>query len=556
MSLRIHNSIRFVTHLLFSLAVSGFLLSGCVAQDAAQDAVQDADPGLSVKEAASTITDGVVLDPSIGRDAWRVNDYHKAVEFYMSLDLLDQPDLLFERGRLLLEVAEYYSALNDFAVPVKTHLLSVWQAQHDSHLMDSPSLNCQLAIDAYTIGDYSLAASYRNALGEGVDPDIMHFAQAAVALGMLKSGQGDAAKILIDSLVRVAEDAPALALRLQRYLGENGEIELAKKINISSSADQIAATGISNAVIVDQAWKVLQLGDVRSVLRELESYRPEVPIWQEDIGVKGDTTDRTRKIFSLDFIPLFSRIYFKLAREDMVRVTSEEGTMGLQALYYAGIADYRAGDIEQGIEELRKFADKTSKIDDPYLEYFAAQSRILTAIELRRRGKETQADEMRDLFPAGDSYRHWAIEALDLYENFHQANAVVDSSSLSALAGRLSSVNYNKLRGTDRYYFYEAALKTSLVLIRGNNDQVELSRRLLENIYDKTSSYKVGLEKPALLLSLAQVYYKSTKVSWGLSKNIVELMGPTFPECVPVAYIFAYLQTAANIGAGRVTPGS
>jgi hypothetical protein len=532
---------KYLIYLFFGFAISGFPLNGCTTQDV-----------MSEPSANSS-----TIDPSLGRDAWRVNNYHKAVDFYMSLDLHDQPDLLFERGRLLLEIAEFYTALNEFAVPVKTHLLSVWRSRDENGEMDSPSLNCQLAIDAYALGDYSRAASYREVLGESADVEVIRLAQAAVALGMLQSGQGHKAQVLIDSLTRIAENAPSLALRLQRYLGEIGEIELAKKIYISPTAKQTMATGISNAVIVDQAWKIFQVGDVRSAWRLLKTYRPEVPIWQEDLNVEGDIgSNRTRKIFSLDFIPLMSRIYFKLAREDMVRVTSEESEMGLQALYYAGVADYRAGDIERGLEELSTFVDKTIRTEDPYLEYLGTHSRIIIAVELRKRGKESQAEELRYLLPVDDSYRHWAIEALDRYENFHHVGVGADSISLRSLSNKLDSVRYNSLSGADRYYFYEAALKTSLVLIRGSDVQVELARMLLEKIYDKTSAYKVDLEKPALLLRLAQVYYKYTKVDWGLSKNIVELMGQTFPECVPVAYMFAYLQSAAKLDPGGVTQGA
>jgi hypothetical protein len=33
-------------------------------------------------------------------------------------------------------------------------------------------------------------------------------------------------------------------------------------------------------------------------------------------------------------------------------------------------------------------------------------------------------------------------------------------------------------------------------------------------------------------------------------------MGQTFPECVPVAYMFAYLQSAAKLDPGGVTQGA
>ena len=129
---------KYLIYLFFGFAISGFPLNGCTTQDV-----------MSEPSANSS-----TIDPSLGRDAWRVNNYHKAVDFYMSLDLHDQPDLLFERGRLLLEIAEFYTALNEFAVPVKTHLLSVWRSRDENGEMDSPSLNCQLAIDAYALGDY------------------------------------------------------------------------------------------------------------------------------------------------------------------------------------------------------------------------------------------------------------------------------------------------------------------------------------------------------------------------------------------------------------------
>jgi tetratricopeptide (TPR) repeat protein len=493
----------------------------------------------------------------VGRNAWRDNNYKKAVESYLALDLKDKPDLLFERGRLLLEVADFYEALGEFATIVKTDLLLSWESHQKDGYMYSSSLYSLSAMNAYRRGNYIEAAAYEEAISWDDSAVVSQLGQIAVAMGLLHSENADRGEVLIDSLIKKAVESPVLSYRLRRNLLEKNLIERAKKIPQHVSAKTTNAPFIENEAIVDLSWLKFYEGDIDGSLNLMKRHHPDLPLVQEEfIGSNKSGSDSmpdmTRKIYSLHFIGLLAKIYFELASRDFEQALSDEGPVGLQALYFAGLASDRAGFSEESIDRLSEFSKRTESTTDAYIEFLRYHSEILISCDSSEHVIKKQVDTGGQEKLEGEKLRQWAIEATRLYECNRTSGKVTNLTNAESLGKEIIKEDFNSLSGTDRYYFYEATLKTALVLLGGEPDHIGFSRILLEKIYNKASAYKPTLEKPLLLIRLAQAYQSHTKVDWVLSKTIIEYLGVNFEECVPVANTFAYLQATVDATGGVV----
>jgi hypothetical protein len=511
------------------------------------------------------------------RELLEANDYGRAIPTYLALDLNGRPRLLFERGRALLEAAEFYEAIGEFAVELSSLKLSIWECSQDWKEMQSPALSCFLAIDSYERGEFARClALHRQVESDGAGVELTDRARVVLAASYWRTGDRAQAEQLLGELEQQAD--AALALRIYRTRLELGTTQ--DEWQREWTFEQDADPGWANAALIDLIWLYLHRGEPDLALGALRRYDPAVP--QVDEG--------SRQYYGVDFLSLQAQIYYSLAARDLDLAARGEGQIGLYSRFLLGRALRGGGEVEAGHKALAAFvvsADSTAA-EDEYVAYLQDRARTERAGMMLGLGKEDEAREMWPEIATDGRLSSLALQAARAYEEMQVASIRHDTvkvdcynmapsgdqladrllgrgclhlrvgedydlSKLEPVYSELISQRGDALDGADYQYYYDAVMQTARCFFGNSPLYYERASDLLEQLRDKSAGYDPHMIEPLFLVHYARANYRASKMQWSQSKGIMTTLLSIAPDIAPVVQNFSYV-LASNCGPGHVTP--
>jgi hypothetical protein len=501
------------------------------------------------------------------------NRYEVGVRLYLQQDLAGQSDLLFERGRFLLEAAEFYASLGDYALELQTDLLAIWEEQRDLGWMEIDSLPYWKVLNAYARGNYAECIAASGDVGGGdVSVALARRAQWAVAMSRMKLGQRDQGEQLLRGLEELGEEDYGLGLLLYRSMAENERPGVNSGDGPAWDIDQIKEKGYRNAAILDLARLALRRGDVDRAYMFMLDHKPGLPLLEEEFrDRKTDRSDGatdigqvqeevlTRKHYGIDFLKLYAEIHYALARRDLSTASAAKSDLGMYSKYLLGRTLLNEGRYEAAIAAFDAFSAESEELFGE-VEYFAYVRDLVQAYRgsaLLHLGRVKEAEVCWGSIRAGEELSGVSVRATIMAERLVHKGRIradvlnVDTTAIDSIGG------IERLRTEDeRDYYTNACLQTaqSLFGIEGEEYRAKVLD-ILKDLHQGSDGYNPNHVEPKNLLALSRAYFRFSPVEWSLGKTILGSMLEDHRVCVPVVEVFSYLQSDIK-GSDWVVPGS